>query len=57
MNWTLEELGWELHSPGDVGVWDGLWRWFLEYAAMHPEVLTGRIRDWYRAAKAVFTSL
>jgi hypothetical protein len=30
MNWTLEELGWTLHEPGDFHVWDGLMRWFVE---------------------------
>lgn len=54
MNWTLEELGWELHPPGEIAAWDGMARWFLQYSAAHPEILTGRIRDWHRAAKAAF---
>lgn len=29
MNWTLEELGWTLHPPGDLEIWDGLLGWFL----------------------------
>ena len=51
MNWTIEELDWALHPPGDPRVWDRLLGWFLEYAERHPNVLTGRIRDWHRAAR------
>lgn len=54
MNWTLEELGWTLHPPGDVLEWDGLLRWFLEYSAAHPESLTNAsVRQWRRAAEMV----
>ncbi len=31
MNWTLEELGWDLRPPGDLNAWDGLIHWFVEY--------------------------
>jgi hypothetical protein len=24
MNWTLQDLGWHLHPPGDIRDWDGL---------------------------------
>lgn len=52
MNWSLEELGWTLHPPGDFQAWDGLIRWFLDYGTTHPEVLTnGSVRQWHRAAK------
>jgi hypothetical protein len=30
-HWTLEELGWRLQPPGDLGAWDGLIHWFLEF--------------------------
>ena len=54
MNWTLDELGWTLHPPGDVRKWDGMMNWFLEYAEAHPEVLpSGSIRQWHRAAELV----
>jgi hypothetical protein len=54
MNWTLAELGWELHPPGNVEEWDGLLGWFLEYTAARSDfVLKGRMRDWHRAAKGV----
>jgi hypothetical protein len=54
MNWTLKELGWELHPPGSMNDWDGLLRWFLQYAASHAETMSrGRLLDWYRAARRV----
>ena len=28
-NWLLEELGWQLHEPGDLKEWDGLLKWFI----------------------------
>lgn len=54
MNWRLEELGWQLHPPGDVAQWDGLLGWFLAYTDAHPVILEApSIRAWHRAAKAV----
>src|SRR5262245_50143460 len=29
MNWTLQELGWELHHPGSIDDWDELIVWFI----------------------------
>jgi len=53
MNWTLEELGWELHPPGRIDEWDGMFDWFLRYAEAEPAVLkTGNVGQWVRAAKA-----
>src|SRR5262245_43095336 len=31
MNWTLDELGWELRPAGAISEWDGMMNWFLEY--------------------------
>ncbi len=57
MNWTLEELGWVLHPPGDFGEWDGLMHWFLEYTRSHPEMLANAsVRQWHRAAKLARTA-
>ena len=54
MNWTLDELGWTLHPPGDVREWDGMMHWFLEYTETHPETLPrGSVQQWYRAAELV----
>ena len=52
MNWTLKELGWTLHPPGDIKHWDGLIGWFLDYTAAHPSTLTTSIKGWHRAAKS-----
>jgi hypothetical protein len=29
---TLDELGWSLHPPGNIAEWDGLVGWFLDQA-------------------------
>ena len=51
MSRTLEELGWTLVPPGDAAEWDGMMRWFLEFAESHPEVLAySSVRQWQRAA-------
>ena len=51
MNWTLEELGWTLHPPGNFGEWDGLLHWFLEYTASHAYLMGNPlVRRWHRAA-------
>jgi len=52
--WTLEELGWSLHQPGDLGQWDGMLAWFLNYADQNKRILgNGYIKRWYLAAKSV----
>jgi len=51
-NWTLEELGWELHEPGDMRDWDGLSSVFLALIEKQAEALTvSAIRNWYYALK------
>lgn len=56
MNWTIDELGWQLRPPGDFSAWDGLVSWFLEYTAAHPDVLVNAsTRQWHRAVTAVLT--
>lgn len=51
MNWTLKELGWTLHPPGDFRTWDGLLGWFLDYTATRPSLRANpSIRQWHRAA-------
>jgi hypothetical protein len=51
MNWTLAELGWALHAPGDFREWDGLLRWFLEFTATRPAALaSASVQQWHRAA-------
>lgn len=55
-NWKLDELGWVLQPPGDVEVWDGLMRWFVDYTASHPDVAeTGYTKRWRSAAVRVLS--
>ena len=50
-NWLLEELGWNLAPPGDLGEWDGLFAWFLGYIADNPALLKDKyISTWHRVA-------
>lgn len=51
LNWTLSELGWELHPAGDFTQWDGMLRWCLEYANTHPIPPDNGIRKWLQAGK------
>lgn len=53
-NWTLEQLGWQLHPSGDIGDWDGLLGWFRTHVASHPLLLQNpSIRQWNNAVRAV----
>jgi hypothetical protein len=50
-NWTLADLGWNLHAPGNFKDWDGLVHWFLEYTNDRPELIAAEsMRQWHRAA-------
>ena len=50
-NWTLEELGWSIHPPGDMTQWDGMLAWCMEFAKKDNEIIKDKyIRRWYRAA-------
>lgn len=52
-NWTLEELGWTVHPPGNMDQWDGMLSWFMEY--MEKERINTNndnyLDRWYRAAR------
>ena len=53
LNWTLSELGWTLHSPGNFKEWDGLLGWFLQHTAERPLLVASTsMRQWLSAAKA-----
>ena len=57
MGRTLDELGWTLLPPGDVDEWDGMLRWFLDYAEAHPETLAyASVRQWHRAASRLMAA-
>lgn len=51
-NWTLEELGWSLHPPGDISRWDGMLAWFIEFIDKNPQAAKDKyISRWHRAAQ------
>ena len=53
-NWLLEELDWNLHSPGNLKDWDGLLNWFMSYVDKNPRALKDDyIYSWHRAATRV----
>jgi hypothetical protein len=53
-NFTVEELGWEVLSPGDLAEWDGLLGWFLRYAEGNASLESDtRISDWLRESRWV----
>jgi len=53
-NWLLEELDWELHPPGDLQEWDGLFHWFLKYIAENKQILEDPwFQSWHRIAQNV----
>jgi 5-methylcytosine-specific restriction endonuclease McrA len=53
-HWTLAELGWRLHPPGDRTVWNGLMSWFAIMSAKQPSLLADPyVRRWHRVAVTV----
>ncbi|KXS42293.1 MAG: hypothetical protein AWU59_1707 [Methanolobus sp. T82-4] len=51
-SWLLEEVGWQLHEPGNLKEWDGLLNWFMLYVDIHPEILEDKyIHSWHNAVK------
>ncbi len=52
-NCTLEELGWTVHPKGNIGEWDGLLSWFVDFTETHPDLCEKSwIKSWFRAAKS-----
>jgi hypothetical protein len=50
-NFTLEDLGWKLHAPGEYKEWDGLVSWFLTWIDKDPSLLSDAyFRRWHAAA-------
>jgi hypothetical protein len=57
-NFTLDELGWSLCSPGDMKDWDGLLGWFIEQANADRAVLDDHyLREWFTASRPVVGEL
>lgn len=51
-NWTLEQLNWKLHPPGDINEWDGLTELFLELVRNDSELLKDNyIKKWYKLSE------
>ncbi|MFJ8234127.1 HNH endonuclease [Ureibacillus sp. NPDC094379] len=51
-NFTLKQLGWEIHPRGNLKDWDGLVYWFLNYVEKYPDFLQIQyIKQWYSIAK------
>ena len=50
-HWTLEQLGWEELPVGDIALWDGMLRWFLDCMEQNQELLQDTyFKRWYGAA-------
>ncbi len=55
--WTLDEMSWTLHPPGDPAEWDGMLGWFVEYADRNAALLgDDYLNRWYRAAASALTN-
>ncbi len=56
-NWTLEELGWQLHPPRRFEEWDGLTGLFIRFVERKPDMLSTRyLRSWHKAAILVLNA-
>lgn len=50
-NWTLEELRWNTFSPGNLKIWDGLTKEFIELVNTQPQMLSDAyIKKWYNTS-------
>lgn len=50
-NWLLDELGWSLHSQGNLDNWDGMISWYIAYLDDNPQFLENKyLYSWHRAA-------
>ena len=59
-NALLDEVGWKLHTPGDIGSWDGLTSWVVAYFDADPALKSlpiestrhrGYIQSWAKTSK------
>jgi hypothetical protein len=52
-NFTLDELGWSLHPPGDMKDWNGLLGWFMDQARADRAVQDDPyLRPWFTASRS-----
>lgn len=56
-NWLLEEIGWELHPPGDLSEWNGLRDWFVQTCPSYPNIIAADpgLRKWRDLAASFAT--
>lgn len=51
-NWTLEQLQWSLHPPGNIKEWDGLTKLFISLVESDKQLLNDSyIKKWYLLSK------
>ena len=51
---SLARLGWKMHDPGDLRLWDGLVGWYLYYQSTRPHVSSIRLnKGWHKAMLAL----
>lgn len=47
--YSMDELGWELHSPGNLKDWDGMTQWFYDHLSENKELLADKyVSIWYK---------
>lgn len=50
-NWTLHQLRWELHDPGDINQWDGLTKLFISIVNANDELKKDNyVMNWYKTS-------
>lgn len=53
-NWTLEQLNWKLHDPGDFNTYDGMTGLFVQLVEADNQLLSDAyIKRWYRLSVSV----
>ena len=50
-NFSMEEIGFNLHEKGNIQEWDGMISWYLEYFEKNPDILQDDdyIKKWHKA--------
>lgn len=54
-NWTLEQMQWTLHPPGDINEWDGLTKEFIDIVQRDRALIkVAYIKQWYDSSLKSF---
>ena len=57
-NWSLEQIRWQIHRPGDIKEWDGLTKLFIDIVEKDRTLLSDNyIKRWYSISKSFFDNL